>query len=932
MEKFDFCAECRFKDHLGYTPGGSVAEDGCDLLVIMEYPQMLDCRQKQPAHNESRVLRSLMAEKSKGERVAWQFALGCLPYIKNGKGVCRSEDFKRCAKRLKEFIRTAKPRVVLALGKGSLPALGIKKPLPSVRGRIFDIVVEEHPMKVVVSNGIDAVNLKPGLYGLLERDIEKALQLCRGGFEKPDMRLDIPEGYKDVIASLRRARDEIEAGASKTGKKVILVFDLETTSLDHYRDGERVIAVSLSWERNQALAFMLDHREALYTGPERADILRELEGLLTLGEVMTCAANSKFDYNWLRHGYGMDIKYPDFDVVLLEHILEEDKKGNYGLKKLVVDYCPPFAGYEDNLMDELEGVKNRFRTAYREARIKKIEEYREQWLDYSDQEREDLLIAWVRKGYLPATVIEKYSRPKTVRFAGKRVVSKGHLKALAGMLEEIPPAELGIELPAEQEATFEDIPVKTMLEYAALDAFLTRVVFIGQYSRITEEYKRDKCQRKDGEAENLLDVYQKYTLPMSLPVAEMEYNGIRVDREKAKDSLLRFDDLLSNYERMLHEEAGHNFNINSHAALQAVVFNELGYKPIKKTPKGTYSLDEKTLLAMYDDRDTSFLKTLLSYRKVKKVRDTYVKKWVDLSGYDGRLRYSLHQNGTATYRLSSSDPGMQNVPAFLEEEQFNLKALFLPDSEDFDLYDLDISNAEMRVLCAYSEDDTLIEAFNSGLDIHCLTGANISDYSYEDLKAHKGDKTSDQYKVRQLSKEVNFGVIFMMGAKGLSKALWSKQRIKVSEAEAQEYLDRFFKKYPGVRVYISYTQYLVKNYGFAWTYTGRKRRFPVLRHSYYGTQGAFRQAVNFRIQSTAADIVNANLVDLNRRIKPLGGRVLLTVHDSILFQLPKDTPGVRALLDEVILDGTKERFPWLPVPWKYDVGKGPNYGECDIEV
>ncbi len=932
MKKFDFCEKCRFKDHSGFALGSPGAEGGCDLLIIMDYPMQLDCKKGKPAHDDSRALRSLVGRNVRGIRVEKQFALGCVPYISNGKGEYDTGDVKRCAKRLKAYIKLARPKVILALGGESFHALGLKGRMKDVRGRIFDVGIDGHQVEVVVSNGIRAVNKNPGLYWLLERDLDKALQLCRGGFERSNMELEVVTGYDDVIGGLKAARDSVEARAEETGKNEVVVFDLETTSLDHYKEEERVIGVSLSWKMNHALAFLLDHKDASYTEGEREDILKKLEGLLCHKNVTTCAANAKFDYSWLHYRYGMDIQFPDFDVLLVEHMLEEDKKGNYNLKQLVTDYVPAFGGYEGALGDELEAIKSRFREQYLESKSQMVEAYLERWLGFSVQERRRLLIEWVEQGYLPATDIDKFSEVKITKCLGRKTVSKQYMAAVGKMVGKIPAAELGIELPAEQGVTYEDVPVKTMLEYAALDAALTREVFKQQFDRMKEEYERDRLLRKYGEAQPLLNVYMSHTVPMSQPIAEIEHKGIRVDREKAEEALSQFDGWIFNYEQKLHEEAGHPFNVNSSAALQTVIFDEMGFKAVKKTDKGSPSLNEEALVEMYDEHDTAFFKNLVSHRKICKVRNTFVKKWADLSGYDGMLRYSLHQNGTATYRLSSSDPGMQNVPAFLDEEGFNLKALFLPDSEEFDLYDLDISNAELRVLCAYSEDDALIEAFNNGKDIHCLTGAGITPYLYEDLVAHKEDKTSDQHKVRQLSKAVNFGVIYMMGAKGLSNTLWSKQRMVVSEGEAQNYLDLFFGKYPGVKIYISYTKYLVEKYGFVETYTGRKRRFPLACHSRRNVLKAYRQAVNFRIQSTAADMINANLVDLQDRIRPLGGRVLLTVHDSILFQLPKGTTEVRPLLDEVILDGTKERFPWLPVPWKYDVGRGPNYGECTEAV
>ena len=157
-------------------------------------------------------------------------------------------------------------------------------------------------------------------------------------------------------------------------------------------------------------------------------------------------------------------------------------------------------------------------------------------------------------------------------------------------------------------------------------------------------------------------------------------------------------------------------------------------------------------------------------------------------------------------------------------------------------------------------------------------------------------------------------------------------RIKVTEDEAQDYLDKFFQTYPGVKQYIETTKNFVRQYHFAYTYTGRRRRFPIIGLDRKSASRISRQAVNARIQSTSSDIVMTNLVDLDRAIQPLGGRILLTVHDSIVFQLPKNTSGVKPILDQIVLENTSSRFPWLPVQWKYDCGSGPNYGEAHDEV
>lgn len=238
----------------------------------------------------------------------------------------------------------------------------------------------------------------------------------------------------------------------------------------------------------------------------------------------------------------------------------------------------------------------------------------------------------------------------------------------------------------------------------------------------------------------------------------------------------------------------------------------------------------------------------------------------------------------------------------------------------------------MRVLTAYSQDENMTNAFNNGRDLHCLTGSAISDFTYDDLKAHKEDKLSEQYLIRQLGKRVNFGTVYCMGAMTMKQKIWEELRHSITEEEAQSYLDGFFKMYPGVAQYIEDTHCIVQLGHFAPTYTGHRRRFYIMDvDSKLGSRLA-RQAVNARIQTTSSDLVCYNLLDIDKYVRPLGGRILLTVHDSIVFQLPKGTSGVKAAIDAIMLDRTAERAPWLPVKWKYDIGMGENYGNAHDDV
>ncbi len=183
-----------------------------------------------------------------------------------------------------------------------------------------------------------------------------------------------------------------------------------------------------------------------------------------------------------------------------------------------------------------------------------------------------------------------------------------------------------------------------------------------------------------------------------------------------------------------------------------------------------------------------------------------------------------------------------------------------------------------------------------------------------------------------MAKKINFGTIYQVGPQTLSDQIWSEMRVRESVEQCQKYLDDFFAGYPGVKKYIDDTKEFVKQNKFTYTFTGRRRRFMIADLYPAVANRVARQAVNARIQTTSSDLVMCNVIDLQHELLKLGGRVLLTVHDSMPFQAPKGITGMKELLYRVVTENTAKRAPWLPVVWKFDVGKGPNYGDTHEEV
>lgn len=917
----EYCAKC---PHRGNGKFKAKIKKNTDIFVVGDAPAPLDYQFSSFISPANKVVSSMILEEKmvhhRGEelQITFGFAYQCIPASHPD-----AASMIRCKPEIQSQIKQSQAKVLILLGANACRAVGIKGNISELRGKVFTITIGGHELKAVPLFRSQTIFDCPGLLKVVRADIRRAFQLLDGQAPAPTTNLQTPKDYDNVVKLLDGLKQQID----NTVDMFSLAVDVETTSLTP-RPGEKTIAVSLSWADNQGAAFLLDHREAVYTAKQRADIGNRLEKILSSPNMVLWGANGKFDYKWLKFLYGFKMSFFGWDTQIAEHCLEEDKQGSYSLKDLTGYYLPAFGGYEDELEKAKEEIKARRAKEAKEAKETALRQFVDSWVTLSETQRSEMLDRWISGRHILITEKDKLVKVRYAKLVNGTKIAKKYVADVQRMVDRLPPEELGIDGLQQDvpEVTFEDVCPDMLLKYAAMDALVTREIAQKQMERM--------CSEKGDYTWDTFQAFQDLSMPLSKEIAEMEFIGIRMDRGMLHSYMQTLDVTIQQLEDALYQEAGRKFNLSPGSQdFKKVLFQEKGYRPIAFTETEQPKVDEKSLKKMRRGEDP-FLDNLVTHRKLSKARSTFLANWDTMSAFDGRLHPSFNQTGTATFRLSSSNPNLQNVPFALKEADMNLKALFVPDCEEYELYDLDISNAEMRVLTAYSEDEALIQAFSSGQDIHCLTAAGISDYSYEELLANKEDKTSDHYLKRQIAKKLNFGSVYGISAHGLKRDFQTELGLKMTKTQAQEYLDKFMDTYPGVARYIQNTKrYVLKN-KYVSTLTGRKRCFPLLHYTRDKTEMAsiFRQAVNARIQSTSADIVNSNLVDLAEAIKPLGGRVLLTVHDSILFQLPKGTPGVRKLLDEVFIHRTRERFPWLPVDWKYDVARGPSYGECTEEV
>ncbi|UCG17455.1 MAG: DNA polymerase I [Phycisphaerales bacterium] len=407
----------------------------------------------------------------------------------------------------------------------------------------------------------------------------------------------------------------------------------------------------------------------------------------------------------------------------------------------------------------------------------------------------------------------------------------------------------------------------------------------------------------------LRDLFGDTEMPLVRVLVDMECNGIALDAAV----LARMDRMLAGRLKELtdaiHSAAGYPFNVDSPKQLAAVLFDEQGLKPVRKTKTGR-STDADTLEVLAGQYDNPIPGLVLEYRELAKLKGTYIDP---LPGMivprTGRIHASFHQTGTITGRLSSSDPNLQNIPVRTEMGR-RIREAFVAGRPDHVLLTADYSQIELRVLAHFCKDPTLMEAFRAGQDIHAFVAAQVNGVSPQEV-------TKEQ---RSAAKAVNFGIVYGQTPFGLARALG----IPVGQARA--FIDMYFMRYPGIRMFIDRTVAEAAGRGFVRTILGRRRYVPQLqsRNSQQRALGE-RMAVNTVIQGSAADLIKRAMVDIHREIQSGGhlSRMLIQVHDELVFETPADRVEAEA---DMIREKMTGALP-LDVPVTVDIHWGVNWLE-----
>jgi DNA polymerase-1 len=396
-------------------------------------------------------------------------------------------------------------------------------------------------------------------------------------------------------------------------------------------------------------------------------------------------------------------------------------------------------------------------------------------------------------------------------------------------------------------------------------------------------------------------------MPLAAVLAEMEQYGVRVDKDRLNELGIELKQSMDRLTEEIYDLAGVEFNINSPKQLGEILFDKLGLPVIKKTKTG-YSTSADVLEKLAPQHE--IVEKILHFRQVGKLYSTYIEGLKKEIGEDGKIHTRFNQTITATGRLSSTEPNLQNIP-IREEEGRRIRQVFVPSEEGWYILAADYSQVELRVLAHLSEDENLQYAFKKGLDIHTQTAMDVFGVSEEEVTPL----------MRRQAKAVNFGIVYGISDFGLS------QNLGITRKEAKAFIDRYFATYPGVKRYMDSVVEQAKKEGYVTTLLGRRRYLPDINSRNFNLRSfAERTAMNTPIQGTAADIIKHAMVQLDQKMKEnkLMSRMLLQVHDELIFEVPEEELKVMQELVRKVMEGA---LP-LSVPLQVDVNYGKNWYEA----
>jgi uracil-DNA glycosylase family 4 len=817
----------------------------------------------------------------------------------------------RCSHYLRAAIAHKKPKIIVPLGATAMRALGYKtEKFGEARGRVLRHEIDGQEVLILPTFGSKQLLVKTGLYPLFYNDLIKAVKIA-SGVEAAAAQITLEELSRDyvmpkTVAEVKDLCDHIieyVIPGAPSASKCALAVDTETNTLNPHRIDAKVLCVSFAWDSGRATAIPLWHPMAPWSPEELTEVVGHVQRVLECPKPKVFH-NGGFDLRMLELRHGLRVANVAWDTLLGEHLLREDMSGAYSLKVLGRSYFPQFANYADKVGElaakltvEEEGVSK----LLKDIRKRKIKS----------------------PGFDEGMSIEMSKSELEAYLYG----DKKHRKKQAN------------------DNGYSRVPLDILLPYAAVDTDLTRRLLRNQTARVNEEGCR-----------GALSLMRTHCIPGSRVLGKMEFDGFPVDRnylDHLETQLGRIvDEKMSELQRLwtsttrfYPDKRSEEFNPNSTQQVAWLLFTagvmdpdnpvpDVNGAPRPATRQGPwceinkksqqFKVDKKTLKAIAEKTKCPFAKTLLEYRAAHKALTGFIVEIRVLSEYDGRLHTSFLQHGTSTGRLASRNLNMQNLPV-KSIAGLNIKKLFIPDDpEEEVIFNVDWKGAEIRVFTAYARDEQLEKAINDGLDVHSWFTQEIFGIPYDEVERGKEDVHKE---VRTTVKRVVFGILYGAMAKKIAETAG------ISEERAQEVIDKLFARFPSLKGYMDEVVASIHKHGFVETFFGRRRRFPLVRVNRFFAGQAERRGKNMKIQSTSSDIVIGQLIEIAEHIHELGGRLCITVHDSIVGTIKKKYLHLaEAFFQKYCVDRVSEKYPWLPVAFACDLTVGPSYGEAKSTI
>ncbi len=889
---------------------GEGASGQVDIMLVSESPSSWSVHNQQTFYGKGgRIIRKVWRElRELDDRTQGNLRMRHLKRWDTYAVQCQVEEgrdqteaasaavISKCSNYLRAKIANARPKIILAFGATALKSLGYKGgSFMDARGRLLDIEVDGVSYKVLPTFSTKHVVSKTGLYNLFYADFVRAVRIA-AGIDEIGSNATLEEITKDyripkTVEEVKDVCDEIISHVvegAKTASQCAIAVDTETNTVNPHRKDAKLLCISFAWDTGRSTSITLFHRESHWTPEELEQVIGHVR------RVLECAKpkvfhNAKFDLKFIELRHGWRVNNVAWDSLLGEHLLREDMTGSYGLKVLGRSYFPMFGNYADKVQEIAEQL-----TPEEEGRQATIKNARK------GKPKKDVL--GIEDGVLfdlTKKELEHYVFG-TKRERKKKVFDEG----------------------------YERVPIDTLNIYAAVDTDLTRRLLRHQFGRMKNEHFHEAGR----------SLMASHCVPASRALGKMEFDGFRVDRpylEKLEVDLGKIvDEKKALLDQLWGPGMGHELNPNSTSDIGRLLFSDGVYDiELKKRAlpregpwlernkkSGKWKTDKKTLKAIAEKLKCPFSRNLLEYRAAHKALTGFVKDIKDLSEYDGYLHTNFHLHGTSTGRLSSSNVNMQNQPKKLAG--VNIKKIFIPDDPESELiFNVDWKGAEIRVFTAYAPDKALIDALNAGLDVHSWFTQEIFGIPYEEVEAKK-DSDFEMGQTRTTVKRVVFGILYGAMAKKIAETAG------ISEERAQEVIDKLFDRFPSLKNYMDEVVSQIHTRGFVETLFGRRRRFPLQNVNGFFRGQAERRGKNMKIQSTSSDIVVSQLIEIFEHIAELGGRLCITVHDSIVGTVKKKyIHQVQGFFDHYCVTRVREKYPWLPVDFAHDVGVGPSYGE-----